>query len=263
MGPWACSGCGAAVSPAFLFCHRCGAVLWHPSFEYAEPPGVAAPVDRRTRLGLAVTALAAFLLWLPAVSVLGGILFSLGSYLLFKDRRRFGDAHRRGVNLAFLVLAVAAVVYVVAFGWYFWEGYEAYLAGRPLSALQGATELLNAVTAVPTSLLVTAAALQVRHLVPARATRHLTGAWVLLVMLVGLATLWAHLLLVGHLGSDPIRIATVFGVLNTISAVRMVEAPGFVWLAYVYYVAWAHRAATPAGSAGAGPVTRARGPASP
>lgn len=253
-----CLACGTAVGADFLFCHRCGAVL--RPYGYAWPAEAAEPEVRkarpgvRTRHGLLVTAVALGLLWIPTVAIFGGVLLSIGSTLLFLDRRPFGGPHRSAVVLAYGLFWLAALGYAISFGAFLWTAYTAYRAAEPLDAIRGAADALVWVTTLPTLLLVAAIALQIRRLLAPHPLRYLPWAALALAVLVGVATVLASVDLAAGLGTGPIRVATVLALLDRIGMWRLVEAPGFLGLAYLYLRARGNVVAAPADASASAPI---------
>jgi len=175
------------------------------------------------------------LLWVPNVTILGAALLSIGSTLMFWDRHPFPPAHRRAVRVAYLLFWVSAGAYAVIFAVFVSTAYGAWLSSRRLDDLRPAIELFVWLSTVPTELLVAAVALQIRHLLPPTVRRQVPWAALTLGGLVGLATLLAYWDVAAGLGSEFVRMSSVLGILNRISVARLVEGPGFAWLAYLYY----------------------------
>jgi len=244
-----CPACGAEVGPDFAFCHVCGAPLraapsWGPPSAFYPPlPPPPRLWGARTRRGLALTLVSLLLLWIPNVTVFGGALLSIGSILIFMDRHPFPPAHRRAVVLAYILFWLAAAAYVVVFVAFVSTAYSEFLNRRNLDALRPMTVVFIWLSTLPTELLVAAIALQVRNLLPPSVRRQVPWAAVLLGGLVVLATLLSFWDLAPGLGAESIRTSSVLGILNRIALVRIVEGPGFVWFAYLYYRA--HRAVVP------------------
>jgi hypothetical protein len=138
-----------------------------------------------------LTVWACLLLWIPTLSLLGGLLFSIGSFLLFRDRHRISPEHARATFRAFLLPWAAFLPYAVSFGAFPWYGNEAYLDQLRLDGIRGLVLNFILATTVPTGLLVVSLALQGHHLTPAR--KPLWAATVLLLALVLVATVLAYL----------------------------------------------------------------------
>jgi hypothetical protein len=205
----------------------------------------------RTKRGVALTLVSLVLLWIPNVTILGAIFLSIGSILIFWDRHPFSPAHRQAVAIAYVLFWVAAAGYVIAFAAFVSTAYTEWLNRGTLDDLRPMTVLFIWISTVPTALLVVAIALQVRNLVPSALRRQVPWAAIVLGGLVLLATLLAYWDVAPGLGSEFVRMSSVLGILNRISVARLVEGPGFAWLAYLYYRA--HGAivpkAAPAGEA--------------
>jgi len=241
-----CPACGAQVGPDFVFCHVCGSPI-RPQFPGSAPhlvyppsyPPVARPTgalwETRTKRGITVTILSLILLWIPGATIVGGALLSVGSILMFWGRHPFSPEHRRAILVAYVLLWVAALLYVIVFVAFVLTAYEAWASGATMDRIQPATVAFVWVSTIPTELLVVALALQVLYLLPPRQRRHVPFASVALGGLVLVATVLAHLAVAPGVGSDFVRMSSVLGVLNQISLGRLVEGPGFAWFAYLYY----------------------------
>jgi len=232
-----CPVCGGALAAWTPVCPYCGTDVRYdlPVGSYRRPPPPRHP-DHRTRWGLLLHVFAALIFWIPTVSYLGGFLLSIGSYLLYRDRRRIGAAHARSTLVAFVLLAVVFVLYTAAFVAFLVLGNQAYIEGLRLNDIRGLLLNFTLATTVPTILLVVSLNLQVRNLIPGK--RLLLLATVLLILLVVAATVLAYLQIAPGLPDEPLRIATVLPQLDRIAILRMVEAPGFLLLAYLYFWAW-------------------------
>ena len=232
-----CPVCGAALVAEVPVCLYCGTDIRYglPVGSYQLPP-TPRHADYRTRWGLLLHVFAALIFWIPTVSYVGGLLLSVGSFLLYRDRRRIGAAHARSTLVAFLLLAVVFVLYAAAFVGFLYLGNQAYIEGRRLDDIRGLLLNFTLATTVPTILLVVSLHLQVRNLLPGK--RLLLFATLLLIVLVAAATILAYLQIAPGLPDEPLRIATVLPQLDRIAIIRMVEAPGFLLLAYLYFWAW-------------------------
>ena len=166
------------------------------------------------------------------------MLLSVGSILIFVDRHPFPSPHRRAVVFAYVLFWLAAAAYVVAFLALVSTAYSEFLNRGRLDDLRPITVLFIGLSTLPTELLVTAIALQVRNLLPPSARRQVPWAAVALGGLVLLATLIAFWDVAPGLGSEFIRTSSVLGILNRIAIARIVEGPGFAWFAYLYYRAY-------------------------
>jgi len=254
-----CGTCGAGIRQDFVFCHSCGTEL-----DWREVPaagggsmGVARKVrGLRTRRGLAWCAFGLILYWIPGGAVFGALFLSYGGYLVHAERKAFGVRHAAAVRVAYVLLWLSLLEYILAFGLFFWQGYSAYLGNRRLDSIQGDAQFFALVTTAPTLLLTVALALEVRHLLGGGAkgeaagprwkwalfstspepnrSRQVLAATILLTVLVLVSTAYGWLDLESGLGNGPIRIAAVLGVLNRISFWRLIQAPAFVWFAYLY-----------------------------
>jgi len=247
--PARCPSCGAGVAPDFVFCHWCGTPLryaYAPAPRPAYPPGAYFPPPAppemppgvRTRRGLGITAGALIAFALPFLSAFGALFLSVGSTLLFLDRRPFKAAHQSAIKVSYALFWVAAILYVIVFGVFLSQAYDAYVAFQPVRQLRGPTEVFIAITTVPTVLLSVALGLQIRSLLPKRLRLHLPGSVGLLVALAVVATYVAYLVVPAGLGTGDIHISTVAGILNDISVYRMIEMPAYLWLAYLYFRAF-------------------------
>jgi len=236
-----CPACGVEVGPDFAFCHICGAPLrgassWGPPYPPSSSPSRV--WGARTRRGLALILVSLLLLWIPNVTIFGAVLLSVGSILIFVDRHPFPSPHRRAVVFAYVLFWLAAAAYVVAFLALVSTAYSEFLNRGRLDDLRPITVLFIGLSTLPTELLVTAIALQVRNLLPPSARRQVPWAAVALGGLVLLATLIAFWDVAPGLGSEFIRTSSVLGILNRIAIARIVEGPGFAWFAYLYYRAY-------------------------
>jgi len=182
-----------------------------------------------------LTLAALVVLWIPGLSIVGALLLSIGSTLIFWGRRKFGDAHRVAVAWAYALFWAATAVYAVVFIAFIVDAYNAWLDFETMGALQAAAVVFVWDSTVPTELVVIAVALQVRGLLPPGVRRQSAWAGAVLGLLVLLATVLAYLDLASGIGSEFVRMASVVGLLNRISVARLVEGPGFAWLAYLYY----------------------------
>lgn len=178
------------------------------------------------------------LLWIPNVTVLGGLLLSVGSILMFMDRHPFPPAHRRAVVFAYVLFWLAAAAYVVTFVAFLSTAYSEFLNRGRLDDIRPITVVFIWLSTLPTELLVAAIALQVRNLLPPSVRWQAPWAAILLGGLVLIATLLAFWDVAPGLGSEFIRTSSVFGILNRVSVARIVEGPGFAWFAYLYYRAY-------------------------
>ena len=236
-----CPACGSALGTDYAVCARCGLLLTAnlPVGTYGRrdllgiTDGAHPLSHRRTRWGLLASLWACVLLWIPTVSLFGGLLLSAGSYFLHKDRARFGHRHALSTRAAFALLWVAFLLYAVAFGALLWYGNEAYLGHVRLDGIRGLLLAFVLVTTVPTVLLAVSLALQVKELLPGRRVTVWLASALLIALVVG-ATVMAYLEIATGLPDAPIRIATVLGVLNRVALWRMVEAPGFFAFAWLY-----------------------------
>ncbi len=240
------------MGPDFAFCHVCGAPLrpvspWGPPPAlYPPPPALYPPPPAparvvwgaRTKRGIALTLIALVLLWIPNVTILGAVFLSVGSILIFWDRHAFPPVHRRAVAVAYLLFWVAAAGYVIAFVAFVSTAYTGWLNRGMLNDLLPMTVLFIWISTVPTELLVVAIALQVQNLLPPGLRKQVPWAVLALGGLVVLATLLAFWDVAPGLGSEPIRMSSVLGILNRVSIARLVEGPGFAWVAYLYYRAY-------------------------
>jgi len=191
----------------------------------------------RTKRGLIISAAASLLLWIPGLTVIGAALLSIGSTLMFWDRRPFSPAHRSAMNAAYALFWIAAAVYAIVFLEFVGAAYSAWLSRGTIDSLQPAIVAFVWVSTVPTELVVVALIIQVRGLL--RTTQRLQwwGAGAALFILVLVATAIAHFDVAAGVGDEFVRMSSVLGVLNRISFARVAEGPGFVWLAYLYYLA--------------------------
>ena len=212
----------------------------------------------RTRRGLALTMASLILLWIPGLSIVGGLLLSIGSMLMFWDRRPFSPAHRSAMTVAFVLLWVAAVVYVSVFLVFVGAAYAAWLSRGLMDGLEPAVLTFIWDTTIPTELVVVALVFQIRFLLPPPGRPYAWTAGVVTGALVLVATVIAHLNVAAGLGSDFVRMSAVLGVLNQISLARLVEGPGFAMFAYLYYRARAN--VVPKASPADAPATGAMGP---
>lgn len=127
----ACPSCGFVLESNEPFCPHCGSAVSGPT---SAPPGTATPVPPppagypargppaytsawdygrtrmidRTKTGLELLMLGAFLGWIPVISFIGGILALVGAILVILGREAFGAAHSRNV-------VVAVVLYIIGF----------------------------------------------------------------------------------------------------------------------------------------------------
>ena len=258
-----CPACGAQVGPDFVFCHVCGSPV-RPQFPGPPPhllyPPAYAPAPRptrvlwgtRTKRGITATILSLILLWIPGATIVGGALLSLGSTLMFWGRHGFSLQHRRAILVAYFVLWIAALLYVILFVAFVLTAYEAWTGGATMDRIQPATVAFVWVSTIPTELLVVAFALQIPYLLPPSLRWQVWVAGLVLGALVLLATILAFQQVVSGLPNDFVRMSSVLGVLNQISIARLVEGPGFAWFAYLYYRA---RGAVARESTGAGEKT--------
>src|SRR5206468_1111359 len=127
-----CRVCGTPVASDFLFCPECGTTIpagpgpaykvayGAPHLVYAPSyPMVPSPPPRprgfRARRGLLLSLAALVVLWIPMISIVGALLLSLGSTLIYWDRGEFGRPHRSSVVRAYALFWLAAAVYTVVF----------------------------------------------------------------------------------------------------------------------------------------------------
>jgi hypothetical protein len=132
-----CPSCSSQVKPAQRFCSNCGTALsaagderaptlppddsWDP-VAYADIPRYGAPREvERTRTGLHFMIFGFAFVWIPYVSVLGGLLIIIGVVFLWLGRRAYGQVNRRFVVrgctcvvLSLLLSFLAALVFVGA-----------------------------------------------------------------------------------------------------------------------------------------------------
>ena len=252
-----CGTCGSAVRQDFVFCIACGTELdWRalPAQDGASMVHAKKVRGVRTRRGLAWAALGLILLWVPAGAVFGALFLSIGGHLVYTDRQPFGKKHASGTKIAYVLLWLVFLEYVLAFAVFFWQGYAAWLDNKRLQDITGDAQFFTLVTTAPTLLLTLALYLQVRHLVEAERPAEAGPKWrwgfpsgkrfpwgpqvlaaaILLTVLVLASTVFAYIEIGGGLGPGQIRIAAVLGILNRISFWRLIEAPGFLWFAYLY-----------------------------
>lgn len=266
-----CRVCGTPVASDFLFCPECGATIpagpgpaykvaygaphlvYAPSYPMVPPPPPR-PRGFRARRGLLLSLAALVVLWIPMISIVGALLLSLGSTLIYWDRGEFGRPHRSSVVRAYALFWLAAAVYTVVFLAFVSAAYSAWLNGRTLPSIQSATISFVWDSTVATELVVAAVVLQVWNLLPPKLRRQALAAGVALGLLVLLATVLAHLDVAAGLGPELVRMSTVLGVLNRISVARLVEGPGFVWLAFLYYRARGNAVPAPAPAESATPA---------
>ncbi len=220
------------------------------------PPPPEIPPGVRTRRGLGITAGALVPFALPLLSAFGALFLSVGSTLLFLDRRPFSATHQTAMKVSYALFWVAAVVYVGVFGVLLSQSYDAYLASHPARQLRGPTEFFIVATTAPTGLLVSALGLQVRFLLPRKLRWHLPASVGLLLGLVVAATYLAYVFVPPSLGTEGIHISTVTGILNDVSVYRVIEMPGFLWLAYLYFRAFGRVVPGPSLSAAGGAAGR-------
>ncbi len=124
-----CPKCGETLSVEDTVCPRCGTPVtgsppaapavggWPPPPPPEGPvyPAMGAPPEMsyerrraidRTKTGIALLAIAAALLWIPVVSLLGDLLILIGGILVILGAGPFGAAHERNVW-------IAAVLYII------------------------------------------------------------------------------------------------------------------------------------------------------
>ncbi len=199
-----------------------------------------------------LTLVSLVLLWIPNVTIFGAIFLSIGSTLIFWDRHPFPPTHRRAVAVAYVLFWVAAAGYVIAFAAFVSTAYVEWLNRGRLDDLLPMTVLFVWISTVPTEFLVVAIALQVRNLLPPGLRWQVPWAATALGGLVLLATLIAYWDVSPGLGSEFVRMSSVLGILDRISIARLVEGPGFAWVAYLYYRA--HGAIVPKAASAGEPV---------
>lgn len=239
-----CPRCGAFVTgpPPCPMCGYAPGVAPQPA-GYAPllapipwPPFLRIAQDRywrRTRAGLAVTALGLLLAWLPFVSVLGALFVSLGSSLLVLGARHGGPRHGGAVGIALLLLAFGGIAIVTLVGSFLWDAYDAAHFLRPMRVLEGAGNWLVWGTLPPALLVSVGFALQIAFLVPRRQVRVLVGFTVLMAVTAVAATL----LTAGEpaaLGTEIATTARITDFLFRVSLWRLVEGPAYVGLAWLY-----------------------------
>lgn len=236
-GPPPCPACGYAPVPTPVGGYGqlpAPTVAWPPFLRIAH-----ARYWRRTRAGLAVTALGLLLAWLPFVSVVGALFVSLGSSLLLLGARFGGTRHAVAVGFAFLLLAVGGVLIGILLGSYLLEAYDAAHFLRPMRVLENAGNWVVWGT-LPAALCVTGGfALQVAFLVPRRRLRVLVG----FAVLMAATSVAATLLSAGEpaaFGGATATSGTIADFLFRVSVWRLVEGPAYVGLAWLYVSA--HRA---------------------
>ncbi len=149
-----CPQCKAISPSGAAFCHRCGTSLANappapatpmPSAAGFPPPPVSEPgfirppppppgvygfqrdIDR-TRTGVLLLAVGAFLSWVPVIGLLGGLLTLVGAILVILGRAAFGEKHARNVGIAIVLFIIGFIGGLV-------------LAGGVLSSVEQAAAL--------------------------------------------------------------------------------------------------------------------------
>ena len=165
------------------------------------------------------------------------MLISLGSTLLFLGARASGRPHRVAVALAFLAFTIGAVIIVFLFGAFLLHAYQ--IAGRePMATLREDASVLQWGSLPGTVAIAVGLALQVNYLLPLRDRAVLYGLTTLLVITAYVATSLAEPEL-ATLGALRVRTGPVLDFLSRLSVYRIVEAPAYLGLAFVYL--FAHR----------------------
>ena len=261
-----CPRCGTVLLGGRGYCPRCGLGIGLAAYTgipryagapaYPGIPGYAVrtpmpPVDpavwygaqrakkrwRRTRVGLLITALGLILVWLPWLSIIGALLISLGSSLLFLGARAGSRPHQVAVTLSFLAFAVGAIVIVFLLGAFLLRAFQ--IAGRaPMAALQADASMLQWGSLPGTAAIALGLALQVNFLLALRERVVLYGLAVLLIVTAYGATALAEPE-IAALDATIVRTGPVLDFLSRLSLYRIVEAPAYLGLAVVYL--FAHR----------------------
>ena len=261
-----CPRCATVLLGGRGYCPRCGlgiGVAAYPGIPrypgisgYPGIPGYAVrtptpPVDtalwygaqrrntrwRRTRNGLLITAVGLLLVWLPWLSIIGALLISLGSSLLFLGARAAGRPHQVAVTFSFLAFAVGAIIIVFLLGAFLLRAFQ--IAGRqPMAALQEDASTLQWGSLPGTAAIALGLALQVNFLLARRERGVLYGLTVLLIVTAYVATALAQPE-IQALDATVVRTGPVLDFLSRLSLYRIVEAPAYLGLAVVYL--FAHR----------------------
>lgn len=154
-----CPKCQAVSRADSKFCFQCGAPLVGaspapapplsptPAFRGAPAPGSLGPVELpfgtppppvsyefrksvdRTRTGVILLAVGAFLGWIPLIGIIGSLLSLAGALLVILGRTAFGTKHARNV-----VIAIALFIVGLVGGFVLAGGSLASIAGASLSS---------------------------------------------------------------------------------------------------------------------------------
>jgi len=192
---------------------------------------------RRTRIGLALSAIGLLVSWIPIVAVFGAFFLSFGSTFLFLGAKAAGRRHEVAVVVAFLALAIGGVIVGVLVSAFSLEALEAARQGLPMRSLQEPANLMLWATLPASFALAAGFGLQVVYLIPRR-SRTLLLLLSISLILTAIATTWLAAPEVTALNEAPVRGATYADFMIRISVYRMIEAPAYVGLAILYLASY-------------------------
>ncbi len=192
---------------------------------------------KRTRLGLLLSAIGFLLAWIPLVAAIGALPIAFGSTFLFTGARAVGRRHENAVLIAYLALTVGGVAVGGLVGAFLLQAYHASKSGLALSTLSEPVALMIWGTLPGTVVIGGGFGLQALHLVPRRHRRTLV-----LTVATLAATAAAATVLSAHeataLPDARVTVASMLDLLTRLSLYRMVEAPSYLLLAILYFVAY-------------------------
>ena len=199
---------------------------------------VAARRWRRTRVGLLLTCIGLFVLWLPLVAALGAFFLSFGSTFFFLGSRAAGRKHEVSVAVAFLLLSIGGVLTGVFFVAFLLEASYGATRGYPMAILEEPARRLLWDTVPGTLALAAGIAVQVHMLVPEKERRQLYVLAAVLALTALLAT-WLAEPELASLDDRPVRAGSVLDFLLLLSAYRLLEAPAYLGFAAIHFRAYA------------------------
>ena len=188
---------------------------------------------RRTRVGLLLTSIGLFVLWLPLVAALGALFLSFGSTFFFLGGRAAGRRHEVSVAVAFLLLSIGGVLTGVFFLAFLLEASYGATRGYTMAILEEPARRLLWDTVPGTLTLAAGIAVQVHMLVPEGQRRQLYLLAAALAVTALLAT-WLAEPELALLDDRPVRAGSVLDFLLRLSVYRLLEAPAYLGLAAMH-----------------------------
>jgi len=192
---------------------------------------------RRTRVGLLLTSIGLFVLWLPLVAALGAFFLSFGSTFFFLGGRAAGRRHEVSVAVAFLLLSIGGVLTGVFFLAFLLEASYGATHGYTMTILQEPARRLLWDTVPGTLALAAGIAVQVHRLVPEGQRRQLYLLAAALAATALLAT-WLAEPELALLDNRAVRTGSVLDFLLRLSVYRLLEAPAYLGLAVIHLRAY-------------------------